>query len=41
LSWGFELTFVCVCVQTVEADGKVCEAAPSETLPLSQAYYIF
>lgn len=28
-------------LQTVEADGKVCEAEPSETLPLSQAYFLF
>jgi urease len=26
---------------TVEADGKVCEAAPAETLPLSQAFYVY
>lgn len=25
----------------VEADGQVCEAGPSETLPLSQAYYAY
>lgn len=26
---------------TVEADGVVCEAEPSETLPLSQAFYVY
>ncbi|KAK5992654.1 Urease [Cladobotryum mycophilum] len=26
---------------TVEADGKVCSAEPAETLPLSQAYYVY
>lgn len=26
---------------TVEADGKVCEAAPSSELPLSQAYFVY
>lgn len=26
---------------TVKADGKVCEADPSETLPLTQAYYMY
>jgi len=26
---------------TVEADGKVCSADPSETLPLAQAYYMY
>ncbi|KAH7319981.1 urease [Stachybotrys elegans] len=26
---------------TVEADGKVCEAAPAESLPLSQAFYVY
>lgn len=25
----------------VEADGMVCEAEPSDTLPLSQAYYAY
>jgi urease len=27
--------------QTVEADGEICTAEPSETLPLSQAYFLF
>jgi urease len=26
---------------TVEADGMVCEAEPSETLPLTQAYFAY
>jgi urease len=26
---------------TVEADGKVCTAEPSETLPLTQAYFVY
>ena len=26
---------------TVEADGVVCEAAPAETLPLTQAYFVY
>ena len=26
---------------TVEADGRVCSADPSETLPLTQAYYLY
>ena len=26
---------------TVEADGKVCEAEPAETLPLSQQFYVY
>ncbi|OAA62106.1 urease [Cordyceps fumosorosea ARSEF 2679] len=26
---------------TVEADGEVCTAEPAETLPLTQAYYVF
>lgn len=26
---------------TVEADGNICSAAPSETLPLTQAYYMY
>ena len=26
---------------TVEADGVVCEAEPSETLPLTQAYFVY
>lgn len=26
---------------TVEADGAVCEAAPAEALPLSQAFYVY
>jgi urease len=25
----------------VEADGKVCTAEPADTLPLSQAYFVF
>jgi urease len=26
---------------TVEADGQVCEAAPAETLPLTQQFYVY
>jgi urease len=26
---------------TVEADGVVCEAAPAETLPLSQPWFVY
>lgn len=26
---------------TVEADGQVCEAEPSETLPLTQGYFVY
>ncbi|KAK3060517.1 Urease [Coniosporium uncinatum] len=26
---------------TVEADGMVCEAAPAETLPLTQTYFVY
>lgn len=26
---------------TVEADGEVCTAQPAETLPLTQACYVF
>jgi urease len=26
---------------TVEADGVACEAEPSETLPLSQAFFVY
>jgi urease len=26
---------------TVEADGQVCEAEPSETLPLTQAFFVY
>lgn len=26
---------------TVEADGMVCTAEPSETLPLTQAYFVY
>ena len=26
---------------TVEADGMVCEAEPSETLPLTQSYFVY
>ena len=37
-TWSFMLTS---CLQTVEADGVLCEAEPSETLPLSQAYFLF
>jgi urease len=25
----------------VKADGEVCEAEPSETLPLTQQYFVF
>lgn len=28
-------------VETVEADGKLCTAEPAETVPLSQAYFVF
>lgn len=27
--------------QIVEADGVVCKAEPAETLPLTQAYFIY
>lgn len=26
---------------TVEADGKICTAEPAETLPLTQAFYVY
>lgn len=26
---------------TVEADGEICEAAPAETLPLTQQFYVY
>lgn len=29
------------CVQTVEADGMVCEAEPASVLPLAQTYYVY
>jgi hypothetical protein len=28
-------------LQTVEADGMVCEAEPSTELPLTQTYYVY
>ena len=30
-----------LCLQTVEADGKVCTAEPAVELPLSQAYFVY
>ena len=29
------------CIQTVEADGMVCEAEPASVLPLAQTFYVY